>query len=80
ELSADKSPDIASVAKKAMRAVQKRALNTTKRLAMKGGGLASRGAKSALSKGKKVDDKNDTASSGGSSKDGIDGGSGGAGI
>ena len=56
ELSADKAPDIASAAKKAMRAVQKRALNLTKRSAMQVGGLAAKGTKSALSKGKRSSD------------------------
>lgn len=59
ELSADKTPDISSIAKKAIRAVQKRALNTTKRMAIKTGGLAARGAKSALSKGKRGDINSD---------------------
>ncbi|MFZ9180546.1 MAG: type IV secretion system protein [Rickettsiales bacterium] len=55
ELSADKAPNIAGVAKKAIRAVQKRALNATKRLAIQGGGLAAKGGRFALSKGKRGD-------------------------
>jgi len=57
ELSADKAPDISGAIKKMARRVQKRALNTTKRAAMQGGGLAIKGGRKALGKDKGGDFK-----------------------